>query len=287
MSDEEIRNKVSSWLAEQGYPLEMKVAAAFQSKKFNVRQSTFYHDPETTTPREIDVVASKGTYIDGTFAKIVFVIECKSTIKKPWIIFSRNNEIIDYEYVDWYCCSDAGADYVLHASIDGKFDSFPLTYHLRDRIGYGITQAFTSGEDVAYKAMHSAGRCAVSYINAANKAKYGPVVDIVIPVIVIEGGLFDANLSDTNVLNISAIKEGVILWDTIIGDRKSLAIHLVTLDQLDAFVEKASETADNLILDWRNNLTGVLKEMEEIRTTPALKPKRSNKSKRRSRKTRR
>lgn len=259
LSENDIESQIEKWLKAQGYPLEMYVASIFNSQGFRVRQSTFYHDPETDLPREIDVVATKGLFIGEDYAHIIFVIECKVSKKKPWIIFTRENKINDWEYTGWYCSTEKGSDYIIYASIDGKFENLPLTFHQRERVGYGLTQAFVSGEDLVYKAMQSAGRCAVSYVKKGNSF-YTGTVDIIIPVIVIDGCLFESYIDDNNELITKSIQEGVVLWDIIIADRKSLAIHIITRDYVEAFAKKASATADILIKDWEINLSEIMKE---------------------------
>ena len=224
-------------------------------------QSRHYLDPETNTSREIDIVASQGIYTGKTFATIRYIVECKRSPEKPWILFTRENKIIDWEYTGWYCTTAQGWNYIIHAAIDGKFDKLPFTYHLRDRIAYGIKTAFISGEDSAYKAMHSTVRCAISYINRAEKQKFGDSADINIPIIVLEGKLFDASLNGNGILNVHEIKEGVVLWDTIISGRSGLAVHIVTKEYIEDFVKHAFEMSNNLINDWKLNLDAILDEM--------------------------
>ena len=56
--NEELRKKIEEWLLSQGYPLEMQVASEWRNSGFSVTQSHYYSDPENTSLREIDIVAS-------------------------------------------------------------------------------------------------------------------------------------------------------------------------------------------------------------------------------------
>jgi hypothetical protein len=58
-----ITKNVREWLEGEGFPLEMRVAAAFRKTGFDVRQSSFYMDPESGKGREIDVIATDPDYI--------------------------------------------------------------------------------------------------------------------------------------------------------------------------------------------------------------------------------
>jgi hypothetical protein len=84
---EDLKNKIRNWLDGQGYPLEMRVARAFQEVGFSVTSSEYYIDPDEKKPREIDVIASLQDVIDGVIFELVYTIECKSSKANPWICF--------------------------------------------------------------------------------------------------------------------------------------------------------------------------------------------------------
>lgn len=240
----------------------MAVANEFEDNGFSVYQSTYYKDPESGKSREVDVVARKGVCTGNIFADIQFVIECKTSKEKPWIVFTRKNKIIDWEYMNWYCTSKLGWDYVLSASIDGKFDELSLTYHKRERIGYGITQAFTTGEGLSYRALQIIGNCAAAFADKANKKKFD-VVEIIIPVIVIQSPIYEAHL-DKGELVLEEVKESVVLWDTIIKEQVGISVHIVIYDNINNFAKLAGSTAEKLCQDWKQNLDSIIAEMAEI-----------------------
>jgi len=84
---DDLASRIRSWLGEQGYPLELRVAHAFQSAGFEVSSSEYYNDPDEGKPREIDVIASMSAFVCGISIQIAFMIECKSSKKKPWVLF--------------------------------------------------------------------------------------------------------------------------------------------------------------------------------------------------------
>jgi hypothetical protein len=53
-----VEQRVSEWLTEQGYPLELRVAQAFTGAGAEVKQAEYFKDSETGKFREIDVVAT-------------------------------------------------------------------------------------------------------------------------------------------------------------------------------------------------------------------------------------
>jgi len=153
----------------------------------------------------------------------------------------------------------------MHAAIEGKIDKLALTYHLRDRVAYGVTTAFTSGEDAAYKAIQASVRCALSYIEKVKIRGIWRSAKIVVPVIVIDGLLFDSYLSENGEIVVNQIEEGVVLWQGIVSGHSGVAVHIVTKQYLPNFVENAAGTATALLSDWKENLEGILGEMQDAR----------------------
>jgi Holliday junction resolvase-like predicted endonuclease len=88
-----MEQQIRNWLQSQGYPLEMRAAAAYRDAGFRVVQSNYYQDPESSDWREIDVVADR-TWIaaetNSVPIRIMFVAECKASREKPWILLRRS-----------------------------------------------------------------------------------------------------------------------------------------------------------------------------------------------------
>lgn len=84
---DDLDSKILEWLEKHGYPLEMRVAQAFQQAGFEVSCSEYYLDPEKDKPREIDVIAGMSDVFGGVIFQVAFIIECKSSKEKPWICF--------------------------------------------------------------------------------------------------------------------------------------------------------------------------------------------------------
>src|SRR5687767_1963194 len=89
VANDKMKSAVLDWLEKQGYPLEMHVAEEFRKAGFEVTQSEFYLDPDTNQPREVDVLATNYVEITPTerVVRIRFVIECKRSRDKPWVMF--------------------------------------------------------------------------------------------------------------------------------------------------------------------------------------------------------
>jgi hypothetical protein len=56
-SKEDLKCKVSQWLAKEGYPTEFQTASIFRRHHFRVFQGYHVRENDSETPREIDVLA--------------------------------------------------------------------------------------------------------------------------------------------------------------------------------------------------------------------------------------
>jgi|SRR5579862_2004962 len=88
-----LAGKLSEWLKKGGYPFEMKVARAFKKFHFSVGQSEYYADLDTNVSREIDVTALTQLNTDRAILRVEFVIECKTSVDKPWVMRRLPSEI--------------------------------------------------------------------------------------------------------------------------------------------------------------------------------------------------
>ena len=90
-----LKEKLRNWLESQGYPLEMRVARSFRRHNFRVFKSDYYKDPDSGVMRETDVRPSLQDEIHGVLGRIGFVIECKQSKDKPWVLFTGATSLAD------------------------------------------------------------------------------------------------------------------------------------------------------------------------------------------------
>ena len=215
MPDKTLETKISEWLKDQGYPLEMLVAKKLQENRFRVFQSDYYSDHDSgNTSREIDIYAHKQTEIKGILFRITLVIECKYSSQKPWLLFSsKGTRIAKPAQVAQRVASNLGSIILMKLAHNKEIQDLPL-FSLPNNCGYGITQAFTSGKDVPYEAITTASKCALSKVSKANEAfdKQGPLAEIIFPIVIVDGKFFDCHLNDEFETEISEIECGHLVW---------------------------------------------------------------------------
>lgn len=94
-----------------------------------------------------------------------FHIECKTAHDKPWIIFvskSQPERFIPFDIV----ATNAYKSHLLESFKESEFRSLVYSAPLLKPYiaGHGLTQAFTSGQDVPYKAVMSSVKASVDRI---------------------------------------------------------------------------------------------------------------------------
>ena len=241
-------DKLLNWLNEQGYPLEMAVARLCRQFGFRAIQSDYYTDPETNNQREIDVLAYKQRIIDDVLARVSINFECKNSKDKPWVIFSSPDiKLAHPARIIQRAGSKLAIQFLKLLSQEKDIQDLPL-FSLPQKPGYGITHAFSTWQDIPYTACMGAAKSALATASSAdNAAKHqGSLFDIIFPVVVIEGKLFECYLNDDNRPVVEEMKSGVLVWRNPVVGMPHTIINILTLDGLSSFLQDASKSIDIL-----------------------------------------
>jgi hypothetical protein len=241
--NDSMEKKILEWLTDQGYPLEMQVATSFRKNGFDVIQSHFYADPEDENFREIDIVATKPEITGIT--KISFVLECKSSKKKPWVLFTSEHVLTGWNILFSYCINN---DSARKALIDKGIDTIiKLPWMEKEgRVAYGLTQAFTRGEDVTFKASTGVLKAAISRKRELIKKSYSPFV-FVFPCIIIEGNAFECFVESSGNLSIEKFSKGFYFFPLDIAGEFGTCIQILTTERLNEFMKEAKIVSESLI----------------------------------------
>lgn len=255
----DIKQKIDKWLKEQGYPLEMKVASEFRNAGFHVHLSHYYIDPENETIREIDVVAS---YPEHTGClDISFVIECKVSKKKPWLLFSTLHTLEGFNRLFAFCIN---SDSARGALVKKKVKTFiELPWMKKEgRTAYGITQAFTSGEDMTFKATTSVIKAAIARKRELSKHSREPFV-FVFPVIIVDSNLYECYLDGKGNVAIEILHDMDLFFPWRLGEDIGTCIRILSYDMLSAFIDEAKSVVKALSSILKKDVEEKLKNMIE------------------------
>lgn len=231
MSDN-INLKLNDWLEKSGFILEMKAANSFRQANFEVEQSAFYVDSNSTKGREIDVLASEPDDIWG-IVNLTAVIECKSA-KNPWLIFMSDDVLPAYKRLRTFSVKSQSAKEFYESR---KSEDFYVSKYLPEvsRCGYGFRQALLEpGKDAAYEA-------AMGVISACNSIASAPPSDnwktfsVSLPIIVVNTPIFEVQLNDENQTELTQVISGSFLFSAYLPTLVQSVIHVVHIDAIDKF----------------------------------------------------
>jgi hypothetical protein len=241
--NEELRKKIEEWLLSQGYPLEMSVASEWRNGGFSVTQSHYYSDPENTSLREIDVVASYKEW--SGCINIEFVTECKVSKKSPWLLFSSEHALEGFNRLFGYCTNSESARKAL---IDKGINTVMALPWMKKigRTAYGMTQAFTTGEDMTFKAATSVLKAAIARKKLFENQSWKPFV-FVFPSIVVDGLIFDCYLDEAGRLSVEPVEDSFFFFPWNITGEVGTCIRILSVERLGGYVSEAKLVGDQLV----------------------------------------
>lgn len=255
---ENLKKKALDWLSRQGYPLEMKVAKKFQENKFNVFSSVLFEDPNTKVGREIDVVATRGIlYEPHIILDITFLIECKYSSDKPWILFkSSEQSYYNKKYDFMFRNSSEHAKIILleleNFSNDLK-DNFLFSFS--DGLHYGAKRAMEEKYNMTYEAIMKVCNAVNARANHINKYNTSLItnLEILFPIIIVQGKLYESYLDDNAEVVLEEIDYGKLYISNPELGSDRFYIDVVSFEFLDNYIHLISPAIDE-ILDYSKKL---------------------------------
>lgn len=231
-----MEEQIRKWLETQGYPLEMMVARLFRANRFRIVQSEYYKDADTGAQRETDITARVDHEFDGLLVRIEFVIECKSTPEKPWVLFTGGRGLADPARVAQRAASRLGSKALMQLCQRKDIQDLAL-FRMHEHSAYGMTQAFTTGNDVTFASATSVSKATSAEIAEVNEysSVASPVCLIVIPLIVINAELAEAYLDDGGELVVARTNSGTLTWrHQLVGEPHTI-IRVMRLQEVESY----------------------------------------------------
>lgn len=252
MKEEKEEQKVRKFLAKHGYPLEMQVASRLQAAGYGIAHSEFYVDLETRKSREIDLVGQKNVMAASGRIQLSLqlVIECKFSRGHPWIVFSEQGT----------CCQkplhiEAGTEKLGRNLLSNltRVSDLPergffrgpsaggySATTVRDKQRNGKDAQNKNTTDWAYSALMTVTQ-AVQQVQAPGTigtlfTALGEHIRIRVPVIIIDGSLFQARLDTTNDLEITQTCWARIRWKHNQLNGNGILVDLVVFSFLDDYL---------------------------------------------------
>lgn len=199
-------DKIKQDITQSGFLSELSVAQILKSREWKLSFGQSYQDYDENKSREIDIAACK-VYndVDIKFQLVVnLCIEVKKEPSYPWVVFMTESQWRSYGWSIQHCGESYHAD---RGTIFSKNDlDMRLLTRADKKMGTSFYEAFkkTEAPSKIFKALIGASKAA--YFNreiwgeCADNVKYDPkgcvVVEFMIPLVVVEGQLFEVQLSN-------------------------------------------------------------------------------------------
>ncbi|NOH01036.1 MAG: hypothetical protein HND47_03185 [Chloroflexi bacterium] len=145
--------------------------------------------------------------------------------------------------------------YVFHSLNNDNFPSISkLPLLTSGQVGHGITQAFTSGQDVPYKAVTTVLKASIDRITMLQEIqedekmpKSYEFFGIVFSIIVIDGSLFECNIANNEEISLNKVGYSKIQWKNRLPTSIYPEVYIVTKEYLGNFLNLVNETTNRLI----------------------------------------
>lgn len=261
-----LKERLSDWLKRSGYPLEMKTASLVRQRGFNAFQSEYYFDRDIREMREIDVVGVLEAPSQGGTFRVTVAIECKRSPDKPWVVFSSDTRTDAADQVLERAGSKAAQSLLALVADRPNIQELPV-FKRPDRAGYGVVRAMGDGADMPYDALMKAAKAADSLAWEATGAEDKVVAEIVLPVVVIDGALFECYLSVDGEPVIGETGRQSVHWRNPIAGKIHSDITVLTIANLPDYLDDVSTTFEALAMEFSNEFATILASQEKKRGT--------------------
>lgn len=245
-----MEDKIKEWLLKGGFPLEMRFTDSLLKKEFEVAQSVYYQDEDTDKFRETDIIASKYKRINKIWTHIAFVIECKKSTDKPWIVL-KNDKVINHigDELPVFKTRNCN-EFIRILKKDNHYKS-DLFFKNDRSIGYSVQTAFNNGTDKSFEAIQSVTKACEYFSNKLNERRN--TAAFYFPVILIEGRLFEGQLQNKEV-KIEEVQNSEVLITR--SFHKHGNSHLMIFDgsNLDNVADKLNKLAESFFKEYEETL---------------------------------
>ena len=232
----ELEKKVKNWILKNGYPFEMKVASLFKKSGFRVSQSVLYKDEDTNKLRELDVISYLNIVINNVWFTFTFVIECKKSTDKPWVVF-KNDNLHNPQLERYKPFATRNAEILLDKTKAFKNDKFELLFPNLFNSGFNLVTSLKESKDLAYSSTTSLLKACKYLIEKFNESTSVRACNIYIPLIVIEGILYESFLDIEDKLKLIEVDNSSILNTKVFSEGNSNVISIVSSKNLENYID--------------------------------------------------
>ncbi len=281
IAQQELSARVKEWVEKQGYSLEMRVAKKFQENGFTVSQFEHFVDQESHSVRPVDVVASLAKDIQKSRMVVKLYIECKYSAKdKPWVIIVTSDKFDKFSFFSRVLKGQHPSNWSNIETLQGRVvakiiqaidSNLGLDLFSIKNPGYVVAESFTDQKDHAYEAIIQISKSVEAHDIETEEAykqtlqmfddldqnsppsDIGLFFSIAIPVVVINGQLFESYLGDKNEVEVLEIQSGMVFvpyrrHETNPHSQVTLSpVTVVTEKHLDSYISLIKQGIESIL----------------------------------------
>ena len=236
----ELENKVKKWILKNGYPFEMKVANLFKKSDFKVSQSVLYKDEDTGKLRELDIISYSNVEVNKVWFNFTFVIECKKSTDKPWVVF-KNENLHNQQLERYKPFATRNAEILLKKTNALKNNKFDLLFPNLLDSGFNLVTTLKESKDIAYSSTTSLLKACKYLTEKFNETTSVRACNIYIPLIIIEGILYESFLDVKDELKLNEVNYSSILNTKVFSEGNSNVITIVSSSNLEDYIKEVKK----------------------------------------------
>lgn len=203
MPKENEKKNIIEEINKTGFPLELRVSKFLQDNGYHVANNLYYIDQDEGKGREVDMRALKNFRfnVEGKsyFIRHCFLIECKRSKEKPWVVFSSPQTVYDRRRFFLQCRGVKTTTKWEDYGVPKKLEKIhPFSKY--ERRGRSFFEPFKNdkGGVTIYKSLITSVKASIAMRNNEFGAGAKGNACIYYPVIVFDGKLHEAFLDDEN-----------------------------------------------------------------------------------------
>ena len=239
MSD--IKKNIIEYLSKHGFALELEAERIFKKYGFETSPSFHYLDSEEEKYREIDLTINKQVIVGNFYFNMVFVLECKNTPERPWIVIKKSYDSDDTDLLRSFC-GTRNTKIILDA-FEEKYDRLNDLNKLilpnnQAEVGFNVVQfSASNNHNDAYAASMTLKK-ACDYLRDRANESDANFANLYIPIIVINAPLFSCSLNDNNELSVEESHSEIMVEIRAFETPVLRSYTIVTKEYLDEFARK-------------------------------------------------
>jgi hypothetical protein len=250
-------DQVRTWLEQTGGSFEMKVARIMRARHLGVQQSLYYIDPDEGKSRETDVVVTGSMAFDSNaLLQLHAVIECKYA-PMPWVLYRQAGVYTETSPYLAPIVTALGSRWLVRAMGIEQITTQPLLQR-KANVGYALgtskpqqnpsqqSRDVTTdpASDLAYKSMYSVTKATLALAGQLEENDNLRTVAVLVPVIAVQGQLFEASLADGDEIVVSEVERGQVDWSHPRSPAGHVLIHILTERALHPFADALKATVE-------------------------------------------